>query len=123
MPDELRETTNDAAIADIRRLPQFVGLLPSFVTSRDIADREAFGLVVSVRLFSPVSGLKDRSASLARHNRMDLHSRRDGVQRYERQVGIRRRVEQARHRAEDARNADLWRFRRVETVRPPDSLV
>ena len=57
------------------------------------------------------------TGGVLRHNRNDPCGRRLSVERQEPQVGIRRRVGQARHRAEDARNTDLRRFRRVENVR------
>lgn len=102
----------------LRREDEWTGAATSFTR-----EAEFRGFVAPSRILRPFGDWKDRSIKLGRHNRADLHSRRDGVERHERQVGIHRRVEQARHRADDARNADLWRFRRVETVRPPDRLV
>ena len=54
-----------------------------------------------------VSWLVGAVARRQRHNQTDPRDRRFGVERHGRQDGIYRRVEQARHRAEDARNADL----------------
>jgi len=58
------------------------------------------------------------SAGRSQHNPTDPCDRRASVERQGRQDDTHPRVEQARHRAEDARNADLMRLRRVETVRP-----
>ena len=67
-------------------------------------------------------GVRERSAAAfvgcPRHNPTDPRDRRVGVERQGRQDDTHPRVEQARHRAEDARNADLRRFRRVAIVRP-----